>query len=64
MDCDLLDYGAQLQQQKPDDYVLATGLSRTVREFVELAFLVIGTSLEWHGTGTKEIGSCKKTGEK
>ncbi len=51
-----------LQQQKPDDYVLATGLSRTVREFVELAFLVIGTSLEWHGTGTKEIGACKKTG--
>jgi GDPmannose 4,6-dehydratase len=38
-----------LQQDKPDDYVLATGETHTVREFVEKAFEVVGTSIQWFG---------------
>jgi len=47
-----------LQQDKPDDFVLATGETHTVREFVEKAFAVVGTTLQWKGpTGTvEEIG--------
>merc|ERR1711862_107305 len=47
-----------LQQDKPDDYVLATGETHTVREFVERAFDVVGTKIKWVGpTGTvDEIG--------
>jgi len=47
-----------LQQEKPDDYVLATGETHTVREFVELAFGVVGTTIKWVGpTGTvDEVG--------
>ena len=50
-----------LQQDRPDDYVLATGESHTVREFVELAFNEIGCSIEWKGSGLKEKGINKKT---
>jgi len=41
-----------LQQAKPDDYVLATGETHTVREFVELAFGHIGRTIKWQGKGT------------
>ena len=52
-----------LQQDQPDDYVLATGETHTVREFVELAFRQIGRSIEWRGTGENEQGCCGRTGE-
>ena len=47
-----------VQEDKPDDYVLATGETHTVREFVEKAFNVVGTTIKWKGvTGTvDEIG--------
>ena len=50
-----------LQQNQPDDYVLATGISKTVREFVELAFQEINVELRWEGVGIDEIGVCAKT---
>ena len=52
-----------VQQPEPDDYVLATGESHSVREFVEKAFSVVGRGIEWHGTGTDERGVDKRTGE-
>ena len=47
-----------LQQDEPDDYVLATGETHTVREFVEKSFAVVGTTIKWKGeTGTvDEVG--------
>lgn len=51
-----------LQRDKPGDYVLATGETHTVREFVELAFEEIGINLEWYGEGIYEKGYDKKTG--
>lgn len=45
-----------LQQQKPDDYVLATGETHSVRDFVELAFREAGITLEWKGEGLNEVG--------
>jgi GDPmannose 4,6-dehydratase len=45
-----------LQQAKPDDYVLATGETRTVREFIEHAFAVVGRRIEWKGSARDEIG--------
>jgi len=45
-----------LQQKKPDDYVVATGESHSVREFVELAFRGIGVEIQWKGSGIKEKG--------
>jgi GDPmannose 4,6-dehydratase len=53
-----------LQQPKPDDYVLATGESHSVREFVELAFAEVGIAIQWQGTGVNECGICKKTKRK
>lgn len=50
-----------LQQDKPDDYVVATGETHTVREFVELAFKEIGVELIWEGQGVSEKGIDKKT---
>ncbi len=38
-----------LQQEEPDDFVLATGETHTVREFVEWAFAEVGTQVEWKG---------------
>ena len=52
-----------LQQDKPDDYVLATGETHTVREFVEAAFEHVGIKIEWKGTGIDEKGYCAKTGK-
>ena len=45
-----------LQQPEPDDYVLATGESHSVRDFVETAFTEIGRSIEWRGEGIDEKG--------
>jgi GDPmannose 4,6-dehydratase len=45
-----------LQQQKPDDYVLATGETTTVRRFVELSFKEVGIEIEWIGSGLQEQG--------
>ncbi|MEK9569375.1 MAG: GDP-mannose 4,6-dehydratase, partial [Paracoccaceae bacterium] len=52
-----------LQQNQPDDYVLATGTSKSVREFVELAFREIDVKLRWEGAGVDEIGVCTSTGK-
>lgn len=52
-----------LQEEKPDDYVLATGEAHTVREFVDLAFQGIGREIEWQGKGVRERGLCTRTGE-
>ena len=51
-----------LQQPEPDDYVLATGETRSVREFVELAFAHVGRVLEWQGSGVDEVGREAATG--
>lgn len=52
-----------LQQDKPDDYVLATGETRSVREFVEIAFKKSGRPIIWEGKGVDEIGRDANTGE-
>lgn len=52
-----------LQQDKPDDYVLATGETHSVREFVELAFAETGRTIAWRGDGLEEQGLDAKTGE-
>jgi len=52
-----------LQQEKPDDFVLATGIMHSVREFVEASFKYIGKEIVWEGSGDKEIGREKSTGE-
>src|SRR4051812_3269631 len=52
-----------LQVDKPDDYVLATGETRSVREFVELAFAEVGRSVEWRGKGVDETGIDRKSGK-
>jgi GDPmannose 4,6-dehydratase len=52
-----------LQQDRPDDYVLATGESHSVREFVEKAFAHIGRSIVWQGNGVNEKGIDKQTGQ-
>ncbi len=52
-----------LQQDEPDDYVLATGETHSVREFVELAFRCINRPIVWEGKGASEKGFCTRTGE-
>lgn len=52
-----------LQQEQADDYVIATNETRTVREFVEIAFLKAGIELEWSGKGVDEVGKDKATGK-
>jgi GDPmannose 4,6-dehydratase len=52
-----------LQQPQPDDYVLATGTSHTVREFVERAFALIGRRLKWRGDGAAESGIDEASGK-
>lgn len=52
-----------LQQDKPDDYVLATGEAHTVREFIELSAKTLGLNITWQGTGLAEKGINTKTGE-
>jgi GDPmannose 4,6-dehydratase len=51
-----------LQQDKPGDYVLATGETHSIREFCELAFAEIGQKIVWSGTGDQEVGTDSATG--
>ena len=52
-----------LQQETPDDYVLATGETYSVREFVELAFKEVGITIEWRGKGLEELGINQENGK-
>ncbi|MGB7433590.1 MAG: GDP-mannose 4,6-dehydratase [Ahrensia sp.] len=52
-----------LQQDKPDDYVLATGETHSVREFIELAFGHAGRTIEWKGEGVDETGIDADSGD-
>ena len=52
-----------LQHDKPCDFVLATGETHTVREFVEAAFAEVGIKIIWKGSGVDEKGYCAKTGK-
>ena len=51
-----------LQQDKPEDFVIATGVQHTVREFATLAFHYAGIELRWEGEGINERGIDQKTG--
>lgn len=51
-----------LQQERPDDYVLATGTATTVRRFAEWAFDEVGLTLDWQGSGLAEKGFDRQTG--
>ena len=52
-----------LQHDKPEDFVLATNETHTVREFVEESFRVLGEEIVWEGTGKEEIGILKSIGK-
>lgn len=52
-----------MQQDEPDDYVLATGESYTVRELIERAFAIVGREIGWRGEGRNEVGFDRKTEE-
>jgi GDPmannose 4,6-dehydratase len=52
-----------LQQEKPEDFVIATGLQYSVRNFVDAAAAVIGLTLQWEGSGVEEIGYVKSIRE-
>ncbi|WP_091937922.1 GDP-mannose 4,6-dehydratase [Methanolobus profundi] len=52
-----------LQQDVPDDFVIATGTTRSVREFVELAFEEVDIQIEWRGEGINEVGVDVSTGD-
>jgi GDPmannose 4,6-dehydratase len=52
-----------LQQEKPNDFVIGTGETHSVREFVELAFKVVGIEIQWSGVGVEEVGVNVATGE-
>jgi GDPmannose 4,6-dehydratase len=52
-----------VRHDTPDDFVLATGETHSVREFVELAFAETGKEIEWRGTGVDEIGVDKASGD-
>jgi GDPmannose 4,6-dehydratase len=52
-----------LQQETPDDYIIATGVGHTVRDFVEKAYRKIGIEIAWSGSGINEVGADKVTGE-
>lgn len=52
-----------LQNDKPEDYVIATNETRTVREFVETAFRHVDIDIVWEGEGVNEVGKNKETGK-
>jgi GDPmannose 4,6-dehydratase len=52
-----------LQVDTPDDFVLATGETRSVREFVEIAFAEVGRGIEWRGKGIEETGVDSRSGK-
>jgi len=47
-----------LQQDKPDDYVISSGETHSVREFVDAAFDAVGMKIKWEGKGLSEVGKC------
>ncbi|PUZ21228.1 GDPmannose 4,6-dehydratase [Chitinophaga costaii] len=53
-----------LQQDAPEDYVIATGITTTVREFIRMAFAEVGVIIEFEGEGVQEKGVVKNVGEK
>lgn len=53
-----------LQQDKADDYVLATGITTTIRDFVNFAAQALGMDLEWQGEGVSETATDRKTGKR
>ena len=65
-ECDLTDYvygmWLMLQQNAPEDYVLATGTTISVRDFVEKCFKKVGREIEWEGEGLNEVGREKNSG--
>jgi len=52
-----------LQQPQPDDYVIATGITRTVREFVAMSFQEVGIHIDWQGEGVEEKGLDRESGK-
>ena len=50
-----------LQRKKPDDFILSTNKSYTIKKFIEIAYSVIGVKIIWKGKGLKEVGINKKT---
>jgi GDPmannose 4,6-dehydratase len=52
-----------MQEDEPDDYVIATGETHSVREFVVTAGAAAGFEIEWSGDGTDEVGRDRATGE-
>jgi len=52
-----------LQRDEPEDYVIATNETRSVREFAEAAFRAVGIELEWRGSGLEETGNDRATGK-
>jgi GDPmannose 4,6-dehydratase len=52
-----------LQQDQPDDFVIATGETHSVREFAEEAAKCFGFELEWQGSGLTEVGVDKNSGK-
>ena len=52
-----------LQQDEPDDFVIATGETHSVREFAELTFKELGIDIKWQGEGVDEVGIDSSTGE-
>ncbi len=52
-----------VQHETPEDWVLATGVTTSVRVFVELAFAEIGRTIRWEGVGVDETGRCARTGD-
>ena len=52
-----------LKAKKPSDYVIATGKSYTVKNFVEEAFKHVNIKIKWQGKGLREVGLNKKTGK-
>ena len=52
-----------VQNETPDDFVLATGRTETVRTFVEMSFNQIGCNIEWYGNGVDEVGKDSSSGE-
>jgi GDPmannose 4,6-dehydratase len=52
-----------IQAEKPADFVLATGETRSVREFVEIVFAEVGRSIQWRGEGVEKTGVDEKSGK-
>ena len=52
-----------LQREKPEDYVIATGVAHSVRDFIQWAFETVGIQIEWEGSGVEEVGKSADKGE-